>query len=732
MQPVASAGFTFIVNTTGDGGDAVVGDGVCETATGNGQCTLRAAIEESNAQSTDDTVTFNIPQTDPGYGGFSWTIDLASALPDLSTNIDIQGPGADLVSVRNSSASGFRILNVTSTGTVSVSGLFLYGGFLSSGNGGGVRNADKGTVNLVDCELEGNDVDPGNGGGVSNDSVGTVNLVNCTVGSSNAESGNGGGLSNESSGTVNVTNSMIVVNLAGARGGGITNQSIGTINVTYSYIGQNLANERGGGITNQSTGQINLTNSYISGNTAIDGGGIRQSGLGTVNVTNCTVAYNRATNAIGGGGMFNLSDGTFNVTNCTITQNIGQGLSNYASGLFNVKSSIVAVNRLNSSIGSGDANVFGSFSSKGFNLIGTTDRSDGFTQLTDQTGTSDSPLDPLLDTGNPVNGGPTVTMPLLPGSPAIDKGTSAGLTGDLRTDERGTGFLRTFDDPAIANATGGDGTDIGAFESQTALPTVKCLNISTRLVVGTGDNVLIGGFVITGNAPKSVLLRAIGPSLRNADPPVAGALADPVLELHEADGTVVTNDNWKDSDRQAITDTGIPPGDALESAILETLAPGSYTAIVSGNSNGTGVALIEAYDLEPESDSRLANISSRGKVEGGDDVIIGGFILGPDGLPNSSIVVRAIGPSLGSSGVIGALQDPTLELHDSGGNLIASDDNWKDNSVQAAELDADGLAPTDDHESAIATSLAPGAYTAIVSGKDGLTGIGLVEVYILE
>ena len=124
MQPVASAGFTFIVNTTGDGGDAVVGDGVCETATGNGQCTLRAAIEESNAQSTDDTVTFNIPQTDPGYDGFSWTIDLASALPDLSSNIDIQGPGADLVSVRNSSASGFRILNVTSTGILSVSGLF--------------------------------------------------------------------------------------------------------------------------------------------------------------------------------------------------------------------------------------------------------------------------------------------------------------------------------------------------------------------------------------------------------------------------------------------------------------------------------------------------------------------------------------------------------------------------------------------------------------------------------
>ena len=263
-------------------------------------------------------------------------------------------------------------------------------------------------------------------------------------------------------------------------------------------------------------------------------------------------------------------------------------------------------------------------------------------------------------------------------------------------------------------------------------PAAQSLNISTRLAVGTGDDVLIGGFIITGNAPKMVLLRAIGPSLANANPPVVGALADPMLELHEPGGTVVTNDNWKDSQEQAITDTGIPPGNDLESAILETLAPGAYTAIVSGNNNGTGVALIEAYDLQPESDSKLANISSRGKVETGDDVIIGGFILGPDGLPNAKVVVRAIGPSLVDAGVMGALQDPTLELHDSSGNLIASDDNWREDSAQEAELEADGLAPTDDRESALDVTLAPGAYTAIVSGKDGTTGIGLVEVYDLE
>ena len=195
----------------------------------------------------------------------------------------------------------------------------------------------------------------------------------------------------------------------------------------------------------------------------------------------------------------------------------------------------------------------------------------------------------------------------------------------------------------------------------------------------------------------------------------------------------MTNDNWKDSQEQAITDTGIPPGNDLESAILETLAPGPYTAIVSGNNNGTGVALIEAYDLQPESDSKLANISSRGKVETGDDVIIGGFILGPDGLPNAKVVVRAIGPSLvETQESCGVLQDPTLELHDSSGNLIASDDNWREDSAQEAELEADGLAPTDDRESALDVTLAPGAYTAIVRSKDGTTGVALVEVYTLE
>ena len=315
--------------------------------------------------------------------------------------------------------------------------------------------------------------------------------------------------------------------------------------------------------------------------------------------------------------------------------------------------------------------------------------------------------------------------------PASGAWTATGRLATGRWDHTAT----LLPNGQVLVAGGNDGTiplaSAELYDPAAIVPT-KLLNISTRLAVGTGDDVLIGGFIIAGNAPKMVLLRAIGPSLANGNPPVAGALADPMLELHEPDGTVVTNDNWKDSQEQAITDTGIAPGNDLESAILATLAPGAYTAVVSGNNNGTGVALIEAYDLLPEFNYMLANISSRGKVETGDDVIIGGLILGPDGMPNAKVVVRAIGPSLVDAGVTGALLDPTLELHDSSGNLIASDDNWKDDSSQETELEDDGLAPTDDRESAIVQTLAPAAYTAIVRGKDGLTGIGLVEVYDLE
>ena len=253
-------------------------------------------------------------------------------------------------------------------------------------------------------------------------------------------------------------------------------------------------------------------------------------------------------------------------------------------------------------------------------------------------------------------------------------------------------------------------------------------NISTRLSVGTGDNVLIGGFIVTGTQPKKVMLRAIGPSLGSANPPVAGALADPKLTLNSGGTVLATNDNWMDApNKQEIIDSTIAPTEDAESAILMTLDPGAYTAIVDGVNNTTGVALVEAYDLDTSVDSQLANISTRGLVQAGDNVMIGGFIvLGTD---PQQVIVRAIGPSLGNANppVPGALADPTLELHNADGSILASNDNWRDS--QEAEIIATGVPPTDDAESAIVTTLAPNPYTAIVQSADGTAGIALVEAY---
>ena len=266
----------------------------------------------------------------------------------------------------------------------------------------------------------------------------------------------------------------------------------------------------------------------------------------------------------------------------------------------------------------------------------------------------------------------------------------------------------------------------------TPTPAAKSINISTRAKVEVGENVMIGGFIITGDAPKKVIVRAIGPSL--APLGVNGALADPVLELHGPGGSLIaSDDNWKDNPDQAllIQASGIPPQNDLESAIVATLTPAGYTAIVSGKNDSSGIALVEVYDLDQNGNSQLANISTRSFVQKGDDVAIGGFILG--GADNGpEMIIRAIGPSLSNLGVSNALSDPTLELRDGNGMLIAFDDNWQDDPAQAAQITAAGFAPQDTLEAVIAATLPAGPYTAIIAGKNGTTGVGLVEIYNLQ
>jgi len=296
----------------------------------------------------------------------------------------------------------------------------------------------------------------------------------------------------------------------------------------------------------------------------------------------------------------------------------------------------------------------------------------------------------------------------------------------------------------VSDNTGGDVAYCATFNGEqdiyyvrVAPLTSQLLNISTRAQVLTNDEVLIAGFIITGTAPKPVIIRGLGPSLSGAE--VNGVLSDPTLELHQGTTTLATNDNWKTnsdggSQQAEVEATTIPPTNDLESAIVMTLSPGEYTAILAGKDGGTGTGLVEVYDLDPGASSQLANISTRGLVGMDNDAMIGGLIVG-GGTGGSLVVVRAIGPSLSSAGVQGALADPTLELHDANGATLATNDNWKINDLtqqsQEAEVQAALLAPTDDLESAIVTTLAPGPYTAVVRGKNETTGVALVEAYNL-
>jgi arylsulfate sulfotransferase len=265
----------------------------------------------------------------------------------------------------------------------------------------------------------------------------------------------------------------------------------------------------------------------------------------------------------------------------------------------------------------------------------------------------------------------------------------------------------------------------------TKFPTVgpQALNLSTRGLVGTGDNVVIGGFLITGTDPKTIVLRALGPSLSSFG--LSGVLRDPVLRVYNSSRTLIaTNDNWQsDPNHFVVESNGLTPANPSESATAQTLAPGAYTVIVTGKDATPGIGLVELYDLSPLSNSKLRNMSTRGSVGTQDNVLISGFIVGD--VESATVVVRALGPSLAAYGVSGVLSDPTLTIYDSSGSVIASNDNWLDD-VNWIDVRKNALSPTDQRESALVLHLPAGAYTAIVRGANGGTGNALVEVYHLD
>jgi len=418
-------GVVFTVNTTNDHDD-----GTCNGA----DCTLREAIQAANSAATEDKIGINV----------TGTIDLLSVLPDITDSVTIEGPGAELLTIQRAATTGFRIFTVTATGPVTLSGMTVTKGRVGAGSGAGVFN-DSGTLNILDTIVTDNVATDSSGGGI-------INI----------------------SGTVNITGSIIKNNSTDSKGGGVYNFE-GKVNIANSTISDNRADDTGGGIYNAST--MTISGSTITDNVASDkdGGGVINSGL--LNIINSTISTNLASDG-SGGGIANSPGGTVNLTNSTVSSNrarlAGGGVLNRDGGAFQVRSTIIALNSADFS----GPDARGSFISTGFNLIGQIDNSAGFTQSTDLTGTIASPRDPGLDPNGPQNnGGPTKTIALLCGSPAIDKGTNDGLTGNLFIDQRGEGFPRTIDDPLISNAS--NGTDIGAFELPVCNhpPVAQCRNV---------------------------------------------------------------------------------------------------------------------------------------------------------------------------------------------------------------------------------------------------------------
>ncbi len=320
--------------------------------------------------------------------------------------------------------------------------------------------------------------------------------------------------------------------------------------------------------------------------------------------------------------------------------------------------------------------------------------------------------------------------------------SSAGLTSGggtfgggslvtvIATANSGYGFVNWTENGTIASTSASYIFTLAANRVLVAnfAPASQPLNLSTRAAVGTLDNVVIGGFIITGSDAKKVILRALGPSLGNVG--LQGVLSDPNLELRDANNNLLaSNDNWRDSQQAEIEAAGLAPADDRESAIVATLAPGAYTSIMRGVGGTTGIGLVEIYDGATNTQAKLANLSSRGKVQTGDSVMIGGFIVGPGDRGACRVIVRALGPSLNQY-VAGTLPDTTLDLFDGNGNLLSSNDDWR--STQQQEILATGIPPGDDRESAIVTTLSPGAYTAILRGKNDSSGVALVEVYLLN
>jgi CSLREA domain-containing protein len=791
------SGLNLTVTTTADHDD-----GACTAA----DCTLREAITAANAAG-GGTISFA-----PTVTG---TILLDGALPDLSSNIALQGPGPNLLEVRRGGGGDYRIFRVgngTSHGPdVRITGLTISNGqapflMFPNNSGGGILN-DRGILFVKNCAVTGNRSfasESDTGGGVLN-FQGTLIIEDSTIAGNQAT--NGGGIGsvehNSALSLLAIRRSTLSGNSAsGGNGGGLYNEALDSGSVAQAALtnctlsGNSATNAgflggSGGAIYSsaQTSGEvrIELEDCTISGNNAPSAGGIynRQfSAVGAVLTLRNTILKTGAT-----GDNFINADGTIislghNLSNDGAAGPAGSGPGGYldhASDLRNTDPVLGSLQdnggltpthallngspAINGGEDTGDSDVdqrgylrtdvndIGAFELGGTNPAPTPTPS--------PTPTATPPTSPTATPTATATATPTATATATPtatatatptatptatatatATPTATPTATATPTGTATATPTATATATATATPkstptatATATATPTPTATANPSSTPTATPTpqpsasLRTLlgNVGTRLRVERGDNVLIGGFIINGTQPKKMLLRGIGPSLAGLG--VQGVLPDTTLELYDSNGLLASNDNWKETQRAEIQATGMAPTVDFESAIVVSLpANGSiYTVVLRGANDATGIGVVEAYDLEPSSDSELANIATRALVQTGNNVLIAGTII--VGNAPQKVLVRAIGPTLPFAGT---LSDPTLELRDGNGALIAANDNWR--STQEAEIKATTIPPASDFESAIVATLPAGgaAYTAIVRGVNNSTGIAVVEVYALQ
>ena len=725
LWPASLFSTTFTVTNTNDSGAG----------------SLRQAILDANANAGTDTITFSIP------GGGVHTISPTSALPTITDPVTIDGY-TQTGAVQNTDPNGFN-----GTLLIELSGVNAGAGV----NGLTISSGDSTVRGLVINGFQVLDINAGDG------------ILLITNGSNVIE---GNFIGTNAAGTAVVGNDTEGVEVrddsSNNRIGGTTPQARNLF--SGNRFGVDIRNDAGVASTTGNIVQGNFIGTDVTGTISL---GNRVDGVlvgSGASVTNNTIGgtVSGARNIISGNQRFGVTIALAPTTGNFLQGNfIGTDVTGIAP-LGNSQGGVVVIASNNNTVGgaaAGAGNIIAFNGGAGISISAGTGGSIRGNSIfsnaalgIDLAGDGVTPNDDCDTDSGPNN---LQNYPVLTSITATSG--NVNIIGTLNGAEGTTFRLEFFGNDAVDPSFFGEGQVFLGFANVTTdascnaafdvnFPAVsgaphisatatdpmgntsefsavigQLLNISTRMQVLTGDNVLIGGFILTGSDAKKVIVRGIGPSLTSFG--VAGALQDPFLELHDINGAIIaTNDNWRDTQESEIEATGLAPTDDRESAIVMTLdSDSNYTAILRGTNDTTGVGLVEVYDLDQTANSKLANISTRGFVDTGDNVMIGGFISG-NGV--AKVIVRAIGPSLTSFGVPGALQDPTLELHDGTGAIIATNDNWRD--TQENEIEATGLAPTDDRESAIVATITPGNYTAIVRGTNDTTGVGLVEVYNIQ